>query len=183
MVSCKYSGLTTFGTPLVNGSGAGKTFFFRLKRLDGSLQIDLPSATRSFTDSQAVIHTSHTYTLQVITSDNDTSTTVTAVFTPASSVSPVKTLNSLHAELSANPVRIGSSSEIKIFAETSATVTINIYSIIGNTHESLAGNKFVSAGENDFEFSPTQAGCYFYEIIARTFDGEQRSYGKFIVIP
>jgi len=178
-LSWDYSGLTTFGMPLVTGNN----FIFRLKRLDGVFSIDLPSTARSFTDSQAVINKNHTYMLQVITSDNDTSSIVTAFFTPASSVFPAKTMSSLHAELSENPVRIGSSPEIKLFVDEPATITINIYSIIGKKQETLALNKFISAGENDFEFSPKQSGCYFYEIIAHTSQGDQRSYGKFVVMP
>jgi hypothetical protein len=176
-LSWEYSGLTTFDLPFQTSNN----FVFRLKRLDGGFQIDLPREARSYSDSLALKNKKYTYSLQVITSSGDTSTTVLTDYSPAASVSQLQSANSFRAELSSNPLQIGSSSEIKIFANIHTTLTINIYSILGNKQETIALDKLLSPGENDFTISPKQAGCYFYEIISRTSNGEERSYGKFVV--
>ena len=175
-LSWDYSGLTTFGQPL---SGS---YVFRLKRTDGVVQVDLPSTARSTSDAQAVVNKGYTYSLQVVMSNGDTSATVTAIYNPPSAV-PVSSAVDLHAQISSNPMKIGSPSNIIVTSEPSVTITVNVYSIIGNTKQTITSDKFVSGGVASFEYIPKQTGCYFYEIISHSGGKEQRLYGKFVVLP
>ncbi|MEP7234158.1 MAG: sialidase family protein [Ignavibacteriota bacterium] len=78
----EYTPATTFGAPIGN-------FIFRLKRLDGGLSIDLPNTARAYNDLTAVKNTDYIYSLQVITTDQDTSVTQYAPFSPRANNEPL----------------------------------------------------------------------------------------------
>jgi hypothetical protein len=104
-------------------------------------------------------------------------------FTSNLAVSSPNTASGFRIELASNPLRIGSAATIKLFSDKQRDLTVNIYSLLGKKEGVLLNNKPVSAGEYELEFSPGEAGCYFYEVIARSSRGEERRYGKFVVIP
>jgi hypothetical protein len=81
-LSWEHSGLTTFGESLGD-------YIFRLKRSDGNLQIDLPKSARTFNDIQAQKDAEYDYTLQVITSANDTSSSSTVHFSSHANKEPL----------------------------------------------------------------------------------------------
>lgn len=81
-LSWEHSPIATFGASLGE-------YVFRLKRLDGKLQVDLPKITRSYVDSLALKNTNFTYSLQVITTGGDTSATVTVPFSPRTTKEPL----------------------------------------------------------------------------------------------
>ena len=93
-LSWEHSSVTTFGAQLGE-------YVFRLKRLDGGLQIDLPKITRSFIDSSALKNTNYTYSLQVVTTDGDTSASVSTKFSPRANKEPMPpVITSAKAEFS-----------------------------------------------------------------------------------
>lgn len=94
-----------------------------------------------------------------------------------------KLSSSLRAELTANPIRIGTVATMKLFSDKQCTITINYYSVLGKKEGSLIENNVMPSGDFELGFIPKQAGCYFYEIIARSEKGEERQYGKYIVLP
>ncbi len=104
-------------------------------------------------------------------------------FTKLLGVSSPKSNSSLNCELASNPIRIGSPTKIKLFSDKQCKITINLYSILGKESAMLLDNKPVSSGESEVEFLPEESGCYFYEVIARSERGEERQYGKYIVLP
>lgn len=104
-------------------------------------------------------------------------------FTSNLAVSSPDLTSGFRAELTVNPLRIGSPGKIKLFSDKQITLTVNMYSLLGKKEGILLNSKPVSAGEYELEFSPGEAGCYFYEVIARSARGEERRYGKFVVIP
>jgi hypothetical protein len=104
-------------------------------------------------------------------------------FTNALSVSSANRSRAFRADLSDNPIRIGSEAKITLFSDKPVNLTVNLYSMLGEKTETLISNKTVPEGEYELEFSPEKEGCYFYEVIARSEHGEERRYGKFIVVP
>ncbi|MFI5263776.1 MAG: hypothetical protein ACHQM6_04610, partial [Candidatus Kapaibacterium sp.] len=104
-------------------------------------------------------------------------------FTPFLSVPSLNLASSFHAELSSNPVHIGANAKVKIYSDKPAALTMNIYSMLGKIQDQVIANRQISAGEYELDFSPMRTGCHFYEIIARSGEGEERCYGKFIVVP
>jgi hypothetical protein len=74
-LSWTHNGRTTAGLPLGG-------FSFHLRRSDGQLDTLLPSTSNSFTELSAKQTQNYTYSLQVLTSDGDTSTTTFARFHP-----------------------------------------------------------------------------------------------------
>jgi hypothetical protein len=91
--------------------------------------------------------------------------------------------NSFRAGLSSNPLRVGEIAKLSLQSDRAAELTVNIYSMLGEKIETLLTGKPISPGNYDLEFSPKQAGCYFYELIARSASREVRKYGKYVVMP
>ena len=104
-------------------------------------------------------------------------------FTNTLGVSSPNPGSGFRAGLSANPLRIGSSASMKLFSDKPMTLTINIYSVLGKKEGAILSNKLIQAGDYELEFSPAEAGCYFFEVIALSEHGEERVYGKYIVLP
>ncbi len=104
-------------------------------------------------------------------------------FTNTLAVSSQNTTTGFQASLSSNPIRIGSSAAMKIHSDKPVTLTVNIYSVLGKKQNSIIENKPISSGDFELNFSPDRAGCYVYEIIARSERGVERRYGKYIVLP
>ena len=104
-------------------------------------------------------------------------------FTNFLSVSSPKPISAFRAGLAANPIRIGSPATIKLFSDKPVSLTVNLYSLLGEKTTMLINNTPMFAGDYELGFSPDKAGCYFYEVIARSANGEERVYGKYVVIP
>ncbi len=104
-------------------------------------------------------------------------------FTDALSVPSPNNSSTFRASLSDNPMRISGKAKINLFSDKFVDLSVNIYSMLGNKTETLLSNKPVPAGDYELEFSPDKAGCYFYEVIARSGKGEERRYGKYMVLP
>jgi hypothetical protein len=104
-------------------------------------------------------------------------------FTPLLSVPSQNPSATFSAQLISDPVRAGATATIKIYSDKPVAITMNIYSMLGKNEGQIISNRQISGGEYGLEFSPLQAGCYFYEVIAHSEENEKRCYGKFIVIP
>ncbi|MDP4221461.1 MAG: sialidase family protein, partial [Bacteroidota bacterium] len=104
-------------------------------------------------------------------------------FTNTLAVSAANQISSFRAELTSNPIRKGSNASLKLYLDQPSNLTITLYSMLGKKEEVLLGNKSFAPGEYELQFSSDLAGCYFFEAIAHSVHGEERRYGKFIVLP
>ena len=104
-------------------------------------------------------------------------------FTNALSVSSPNVARSFRAALSGNPIRIGFPGRMKLYSDKPLNLTVNIYSMLGVKEDALVSDKSMSAGDYELEFLPEKTGCYVYEIIARSAAGDERLFGKYIVVP